>query len=104
MPGFHDIRQLAYLNDIEGVQFELYGGAAFRFALQQDRGDAVVDLFDLAPFTTDIDLVHLGSTTPRVFQQILNTCRMPIVFGGESVRNPSSLQAFGRTFLLDRSR
>jgi hypothetical protein len=71
MPGFHDIRQLAYLNDIEGVQFELYGGAAFRFALQQDRGDAVVDLFDLAPFTTDIDLVHLGSTTPRVFQQIL---------------------------------
>jgi hypothetical protein len=74
VPGYSDIAQLDYLLDIEDVQFELHGGVAYRFALRAGLGTEVeeqIDLFDLTPFTADIDLLHSGPATPRILQQIL---------------------------------
>jgi hypothetical protein len=45
-----------------GVDLTLYGGTASRIAMRLfHRPDEELDLFDLAPFTSDIDLEHSGS-------------------------------------------
>src|SRR5262245_35621253 len=87
MPGFRHIDQLTYLNKISDVKFTLHGGVAFRYALLQTSleaaptqlraestatpSDQSIDLFDLAPFTTDIDLSHSGPPAPGILEQIL---------------------------------
>lgn len=48
-----------------GVSITLRGGVAFRFALFNHRQSPPIerlDLFDLAPFTADVDLSHSGAT------------------------------------------
>jgi hypothetical protein len=68
MPTIYDIEQLRALANIAdslSVRFKLHGGVAFRFALEQVRAgqgelSSKADLFDLAPFTADVDLLHSG--------------------------------------------
>ncbi len=64
LPPFTALREIA----IEfGVVFTLFGGAASRCAmyLYYDPSRAF-DLFDLTPFTSDIDLAHSGSSDQTV--------------------------------------
>src|SRR5688572_20452609 len=89
MPTISDIDQLQSLEAIGreiGVSFTLHGGTVFRFVsrliLNNDSipispdGEAIskkVDLYDICPFTADIDLVHSGpaAKTRHVLDAIL---------------------------------
>jgi hypothetical protein len=82
MPSLFDIDQFAALStlaDEMDVTFELHGGVAFRFALNEARyrqpDGGPVDLFDLTPFTADIDLLHSGTSrlTRKLLIRILQT-------------------------------
>jgi hypothetical protein len=77
MPTIWDIEQLRPLEAIgknSEVSFTLRGGVAFRFALKLNSvGDidkSPIDLFDLTPFTADVDLVHSGP--PEKTAQLLD--------------------------------
>lgn len=62
LQDFETFAPLADIAGEAGAEIILHGGTAFRatlFAAYQDRLD--VDLFDLAPFNSDIDLDHDGS-------------------------------------------
>jgi hypothetical protein len=65
MLTINDIEQLRQLEDVSAclkVRFALHGGVAFRLALHQlpleGVYESIVDLFDLTPFTADIDLLY----------------------------------------------
>jgi hypothetical protein len=64
MPTIFDIDQLRPLEDLPDLGLTLQGGTAFRFLLHDLRDDyrrKSVDLFDLTPFTADVDLYHRAS-------------------------------------------
>ena len=80
MPSIFDIEQLRSLRPFSegtGEQFVLHGGVAYRYALRLTgpwKSDArSIDLFDLTPFTADIDLLHSGkfARTPVVKRHVL---------------------------------
>jgi hypothetical protein len=70
MPTIFDINQFRVLKPFcEGTRtrLTLHGGTAFRFALRTtaltNYSHAIIDLFDLTPFTADVDLLHSGPTS-----------------------------------------
>jgi len=76
MADIFQIDQLGVLKDFEGLAPTLHGGAAFRFAMSisESQPGASVDLFDLTPFTADVDLLHAGpeSDTWPLYHKVLN--------------------------------
>ena len=58
------LRPLERVGRRHSVSFILRGGAAFRAALAMAPATPArsVDLFDLTPFTADVDLLHSGDT------------------------------------------
>jgi hypothetical protein len=65
LPRLHELPPFSCFADLArefGVEFTLYGGAAARTAMYLEyRPSHAFDLFDVAPFTSDIDLRHTGS-------------------------------------------
>lgn len=74
--SLNDFPPLAALTDIARqfkVEIGILGGAASRAAMYRAyRPQQEIDLFDLAPFSSDIDLVHTGDAklTPEIRAQI----------------------------------
>lgn len=64
MPYISDVEQLAYLAPIArrfGIGFRLHGGVASRLLGRVNDAIRPLDLFELTPFASDIDLLHTGS-------------------------------------------
>ena len=79
MPTLWDIRQLRALEQIgrrRNVAFKVRGGTALRAVLAHRREPSTqtLDLFDLTPFTADVDLTHSGAAklTPSLLNEILS--------------------------------
>lgn len=68
MPTLWDIEQLRSLEQIgldKNISFVVRGGVAFRLALastSESTRSALYDLFQLTPFTADVDLSHSGAS------------------------------------------
>ncbi len=65
--------KLAAVAEANGVGITLYGGSASRAAmLESYRSDDSFDIFDLAPFSSDIDIEHSGTgeQTPKILAAI----------------------------------
>jgi hypothetical protein len=66
LPPFHELGKIAEEFDVE---LTLYGGSASRAVMRLFyRPDDQFDIFDLTPFTSDIDLAHSGDKelTPKI--------------------------------------
>jgi hypothetical protein len=62
LQDFSAFEAFGEISRLTGVEITLHGGVAFRAALHAAYHDKLdVDLFDLAPFSSDIDLEHSGS-------------------------------------------
>jgi hypothetical protein len=79
MPTLWDIQQLRPLEQIgrrRNVAFKVRGGTALRAVLAHKREPSIqtLDLFDLTPFTADVDLTHSGEATltPSLVDEILS--------------------------------
>jgi hypothetical protein len=96
--SLNDFPSFAALTDI-GRQFKveigIFGGAASRAAMYRAyHPQQEIDLFDLAPFSSDIDLIHTGDAklTPEIRLQIADRvpfatwCRWAILDGGAANR------------------
>jgi hypothetical protein len=73
VPGLSRLKEVA---DGLGVRFSIIGSLPRRLLLAAFAGDSTArDLFDLVPFTSDIDLVHDGppELTPDVVREIAYT-------------------------------
>jgi hypothetical protein len=77
LPRISDVEQLAYLGPIArrfGIDFRLHGGVASRVVARADGRTRPLDLFELTPFASDIDLLHTGAPgiTGAIRDAILN--------------------------------
>jgi hypothetical protein len=79
MPFISDIEQLGHLSEIArrfAVKFRLHGGVVSRF-IRRTIGQKIIerplDLFELTPFTADVDLLHSGTDaqTPEILEALL---------------------------------
>src|SRR5690242_10552140 len=101
MPYISDIAQLGELSEIGrqfGVKFRLHGGVASRL-VRRAIGRTVFepfDLFDLTPFTADVDLLHSGTETqtPDILAAIFFTVPGADCFRWE-LRTESSQAIYG---------
>jgi hypothetical protein len=80
-PKLHELAPFYALGDISKefkVDFTLYGGAASRVAMFLTyRSGYDFDLFDLTPFTSDIDLQHSGSKEQNLEIKLAISERVP---------------------------
>ena len=107
MPFISDIEQLSQLGEVAqqfSVKFRLHGGAAFRCVrLASRRGvlEKPINLFDLTPFTADVDLLHSGTEkqTPEILQKILDAIPCADCFRWE-LRTESSQAAYSNALVV----